>query len=635
MPRLRVTNRWLLLVLVCALVLAGVAWGRMWKTKNDRRASLLERTRAAYLEKDWLTAKAKAVEQLKKDPADPIALRLLGRALRRLARDQDADAVYGRLPAGMMEAEDYAVLGHAYLRAQNTKLATEAWQKALQLDPEHFESRIGLEQVLFRTDRLSKADQETERLLTLPGYEALGELARGQICVQLSDPAGAAEHLERALRHPEQWEFLADPDFFRRQLARSLLRTGHPALARDSLRHLTEDAADPETCWLIARCDLQEGIPTEAAVSAQSRSYRDSQPMEPEPAPFVGEVQCAKCHATIFRDQNNSRHARTFYRKDQIPAILVPEQPIADPSNVQVSHAFHKRGDGLEVQTRVDGQVYRTIIDYAFGSGERGVTMVGHNEEDRSFEYRLSLYHNSVGWDVTTGQALQPNQDSALYQGREIGPDDMRHCIDCHHTNSHAVLTSTGPELSDHAIGCERCHGPGGNHLKAVTVKDFASNPDPDLAIGRPSLASGAAIVGFCAECHSQKKTGRQLTPGSPDSVRFQGVTLTWSRCYEESGRKLNCVTCHNPHRNAESTPKSYESRCLHCHSSAGATVNRGGGTNTGGQTSCPVQPASGCIACHMPKKQTDVAHMSFTDHFIRVHREAEPEVDTPATSAR
>ena len=82
------------------------------------------------LEKDWLTAKTKAVEQLKKDPADPIALRLLGRTLRRLARDQDADAVYGRLHAETMEAEDYAVLGHAYLRAQKTKLATEAWQKA-------------------------------------------------------------------------------------------------------------------------------------------------------------------------------------------------------------------------------------------------------------------------------------------------------------------------------------------------------------------------------------------------------------------------------------------------------------------------------------------------------------------------
>ena len=70
------------------------------------------------------------------------------------------------------------------------------------------------------------------------------------------------------------------------------------------------------------------------------------------------------------------------------------------------------------MQTRVDGQVYRTIVDYAFGSGDRGVTMVGHDQEGRSFEYRLSFYHGRVGWDVTTGHALQPNQDRPLLPGQ-------------------------------------------------------------------------------------------------------------------------------------------------------------------------------------------------------------------------
>jgi hypothetical protein len=44
------------------------------------------------------------------------------------------------------------------------------------------------------------------------------------------------------------------------------------------------------------------------------------------------------------------------------------------------------------VDTRVDGQVYQTIVDYAFGSGDRGLTMVGHDPEGRSLEYRLSYY---------------------------------------------------------------------------------------------------------------------------------------------------------------------------------------------------------------------------------------------------
>jgi hypothetical protein len=204
--------------------------------------------------------------------------------------------------------------------------------------------------------------------------------------------------------------------------------------------------------------------------------------------------------------------------------------------------------------------------------------------------------------------------------------------MNCHNTNPHAIQTGTGPESTDSAIGCERCHGPGGHHLKVASSKNVASSHDVDLAIARPALASGPAIVGLCAECHSPKNMGVRLTPGTPNSIRFQGTTLTWSRCYKESDKKLDCVTCHNPHRNVETDVRWYESRCLQCHSSAGASVDRAGsaanGTESGGQTSCPVQPARGCIDCHMPKGETPMPHTAFTDHFIRVH-------PAPATKGR
>ncbi len=637
MPRSGVTIRWFVLALACGVVLVGVARGRAWWSKNNRRASLLEQSRAAYIQKDWPTARTKAFAQLKTTPADPVALRLLGRALFRLGRDQDATAIFERLTPETMEAEDYLVRGQASIRSQNASLAIENLQKALQLDPNHFESRVTLEQVFFRQDRLFEADRETERMLALPGREAVGELMRGQIRFQQSDPAGAVLHLERALRHPEQWDSIGDPNFFRKQLARSLLGIGQPALARDSLRSLTDDPRDPKTSWLLSRCDLQQALPIDAALSAAAHSYRQSKPMEPEPAPFVGEAQCARCHAGIVRDHNKSRHARTYFRKDQLPAIAFPVQPIADPCNAQVSHAFRKRADSLDVETRADGQVYQTIVDYAFGSGNRGMTLIGHDQVGEYVEYRLSFYPDHVGWNVTPGQTLKPNQSPALYQGKPLNIDEVRRCLECHHTNAHAVLTGTGPDPSDRAIGCERCHGPGGNHLKAVNSKVFSSSQEADFAIGRPSLASGPAIVGLCAECHSPTKTGRKLTPDEPDAVRFPGTTLTWSRCYKESGEQLDCVTCHNPHRNAETEARWYESRCLQCHSVAGATAtgvsNFASGTAAGGQTPCPVQPASGCVACHMPRKPTPMAHMrDFTDHFIRVHRESQPETGISAT---
>ena len=118
-----------------------------------------------------------------------------------------------------------------------------------------------------------------------------------------------------------------------------------------------------------------------------------------------------------------------------------------------------------------------------------------------------------------------------------------------------------GPEAADHSIGCEKCHGPGGNHLLAIAAKF------PDPAIARPNLASGARVVKICAQCHSPR--GKTVSPDDPNSVRFQGTTLTWSRCYTESNDALDCVTCHDPHRNAVTSPSHYETRCLSCHGGA------------------------------------------------------------------
>jgi Flp pilus assembly protein TadD len=141
-----VTNRWFALALTCGVVFGGLAWNRVWWSKNDRRGSLLDQSRAAYKQQDWLTAKTKAVEQLKTDRTDPVALRLLRRTLYRLQCDQDAAAIFALLTPETIEAEDYLVRGQAAIRARDFELAVDNLRTALQLDPTHFESLVTLEQ---------------------------------------------------------------------------------------------------------------------------------------------------------------------------------------------------------------------------------------------------------------------------------------------------------------------------------------------------------------------------------------------------------------------------------------------------------------------------------------------------------
>ncbi len=350
--------------------------------------------------------------------------------------------------------------------------------------------------------------------------------------------------------------------------------------------------------------------------------YREAYPLLPEPARFVGARACTPCHSAIYQTQQKSRHARTFARGTELAGLELPSSPFSEPA---AAHALaHAAGGRLEQTTKVAGRVFHAVVDYAFGSGDRGLTLVGRDDRGQARELRLSRYHlgPSAGWDVTSGQHESPPASAPDYLGRPLTEDLVRRCLLCHVTEPQAILALGGPVAADRGIGCEKCHGPGGNHLLAVAAKL------PDLAIARPSLASGMKIVELCAQCHSPR--GRMVSPDEPTSVRFQASTLCWSRCFTESNGRLDCLTCHNPHRDVETSAKHYESKCLECHgglgaaSTAGAKAprNRDDLAQAALAKTCPVDAKQGCIGCHMPSVKNVVPHSEFTDHFIRVHRD-------------
>jgi tetratricopeptide (TPR) repeat protein len=524
------------------------------------------------------------------------------------------------------------------MRSSRGPEATAVWQKAIALEPDHAETLEQLVAVLTSQNRLIEASGLAERLARLPAFELGGELRLASLRAELGDPAGAAALLHQALARPEAARLdAASRAQYRKLLARTLLETGQPAQARSALDEVLKAGSDPQASWLLSRAALLVGAKSEANAALEAAgTYRADHPLEWEPARYVGEDRCAKCHHEIFQAHIAGRHFSTLLRGAALAAFPFPAGSIPDPDHPAVTHRFRKDGGRVEFQTEAAGRVHRAVLAYAFGSPDHYVSFVGSDDQGQPSIIRLSRYQSGQesGWVRTTGHSVLADDPRAVALGKPLeAADGIYKCLYCHATAPSAALKNIGPEAGDRGIGCERCHGPGGNHLEAVKVQ-FA-----DPAIVSPADASGEARIGLCGQCHGHHQEST-LPHDDPFWIRFQATTLAWSRCSVASNGALDCVTCHDPHHNAEQSAAHYEAKCLACHSrelpsaipagvakkSAGQPLSRLSRATPGPlatRSVCPVSPAKGCLPCHMPSYRSEPLHADFADHYIRVHADS------------
>ncbi len=296
----------------------------------------------------------------------------------------------------------------------------------------------------------------------------------------------------------------------------------------------------------------------------------------------------------------------------------------------KASHTFSRDKRGIRVETRADNLVHELVVEYAFGTRDRCLTMVGQDNERTFRAVRISAYNRAAGtvWKATFGNDADsgPGED---VRGEPIEVrDGLVRCLYCHVTQPREFRDrrpehGTSPETVDVGIGCERCHGPGGNHLAALTA-GFS-----DSAIVNAGNESAAAIVEQCADCHVVGPANEiKYAPDNPKYVRSTGLTLTFSRCYTESEGGMSCVTCHDPHRDDEGTAASFDAKCLACHvPRAAPTLGTAGkyekpaAPPSRRAALCPVNATRDCVRCHMPKVPVPSLQTSRTDHYIRVHK--------------
>jgi Tfp pilus assembly protein PilF len=432
---------------------------------------------------------------------------------------------------------------------------------------------------------------------------------------------------------------------------------------------------------------------------------------------YVGTSVCANCHARIaatFRRHPMGRSAASASELvgdfigllpsgcEPVPAAVVLASRLAQVERYDaVAHnPFTASGSEHRVVLRGGEVVHReTLRDpdghtlvafeapvlFAIGSGSRGRTYVVARG-DALFQSPISWYSQGNRWDLSPGYLgndshfERPVTASCLYCHVD-SVDPVRGTVNRYRRPHPNPPPESGEgRVGGHAIGCERCHGPGELHVDSRERGEVPDGLDPTIV--NPAHLEPYLREAVCEQCHLQGKTqilkaGRDLfdyRPGLPLhlfwSVFVAAPELTdnhksvttveqmhTSKCFQKSGGAFGCISCHDPHElpAPEERASYYRDRCLRCHEppsplplspggrgvgvrGAGASPRRHEPAARARAGAAPRAPAcsederrrqqkeDSCIACHMRRlTSSDIAHTANTDHrLLRRPDEAE-----------
>ncbi len=350
-------------------------------------------------------------------------------------------------------------------------------------------------------------------------------------------------------------------------------------------------------------------------------------------AAYVPDNTCAACHASKYASYQGVGMAQSMRRPRG--EVLIEDFRNArffhEPSQSYYEMAW-KDGKLLFRRYQIDagGQRINSIeqpVDWILGSGHRSRVYLYRTPSGEMFQLPIAWYTQEHAW------GMAPGYDRADNDG--ITRPVRRECLFCHNaypdvppgSDTH-WMPQRYPTALPEGTGCQRCHGPGGDHVRLAMSGE--SNAAVRAAIVNPSRLPPALRDAVCFQCHLQPavamigvrrfdrgdysfRPGEALgsyilhvdieEPGRPPAQRFEinhhAYRLRQSLCYIKGG--ITCISCHDPHQPLKKDPRlaNVVSVCLGCHQRH--------------------TESNDCVKCHMPARRAqDVVHVVMTDHRIQ-----------------
>lgn len=387
-------------------------------------------------------------------------------------------------------------------------------------------------------------------------------------------------------------------------------------------------------CLLVAGCSKGKSTP------APHASVVVDEPTPSPVDPYVGSNACVDCHEEISRSYRTHSMAKSAALLDS--SVELPNVAAANFESGSFRYAVHKQGDNwVHHQGRVgkDGTEIANVdlpVQHVIGSGNHGQSFLVERD-GYLFMSPITWYPDDGVWDLSPGYETNNSQFN-----RPV----IEECLYCHTDGARAVPDTLNqyesPPMRGHTIGCERCHGPGRDH-----VEFHAGSEDASDSIVNPAKLSPGLRGAVCQQCHlsgavrvtKQGKTLNDYRPGerlesaytvftmasTDEQEQFVGHVeqMHASTCFKSTDGRLGCISCHDPHQlpAPDQVQTYYRQRCLTCHEeescSEALTVRR------------ETTVEDNCVVCHMPRRPTEIRHAAVTDHSIpRFHNEIAPKAN-------
>ena len=357
--------------------------------------------------------------------------------------------------------------------------------------------------------------------------------------------------------------------------------------------------------------------------------------------PAATDDQCLACHKNYGGYFTTAHHLTS--RVATRDSILGKFDDVLKTGEPELFYRLESRNDRF-FQTGVLGTPPDAVsisqrFDLVIGSGRKGQTYLYWGENDQLFQLPVSYWTALGSWVNSPGYG-----DRTLDFSRPVLP----RCLECHASyfepvNNGAVANRyqrTGYVLG---VSCERCHGPGAQHIainsaaaNASAAQQTAAKP-AQQAIVNPAKLPRARQIDLCGLCHAGVGVSKTASfsfaagdvldnyiqfenpkPHEPLDVHGNQLELLErSKCFQSSN--MTCSTCHDVHQ-TQRDPTYFSDKCLQCHKvqSCGLFPKRGRAL------------AGKCVDCHLPNQDSNVIFSSHDrlrivpkvrNHWIKVYR--------------